>query len=182
MPSSRLQHEIGKRKPFATPEEEAMLGLLRTSDRLQIHFSRLFREYGLTSSQYNVLRILRGEGKPLPILEIASRTVTIVPGITGLIDRLEQAGMVRRQRCPDDRRVIFVAITDQAIKLLSRLDVPVSRAPAATAPRCEPDGTENPDPTAGEGARVRRRAESVIVFRKMNDQSIIDTRIKGGMS
>jgi MarR family transcriptional regulator, 2-MHQ and catechol-resistance regulon repressor len=120
----KLQHEIGKRQPFVSLEEEATLSLLRTSDQMQIHFTRLFREYGLTSSQYNVLRILRGEGKPLPILEIAERTVTVVPGITGLIDRLEQAGMVRRQRCPEDRRVIFVAISEQALKLLDRLDDP----------------------------------------------------------
>jgi DNA-binding MarR family transcriptional regulator len=85
----------------------------------------MFREYGLTPSQYNVLRILRGEGKPLPILEIAERTVIVVPGITGLIDRLEQAGLVNRQRCPEDRRVIFVAISDQALKLLDRLDGPL---------------------------------------------------------
>jgi MarR family 2-MHQ and catechol resistance regulon transcriptional repressor len=123
--SSNLQHEIGKRHPFASPEEETMLSLLRTSDQLQIHFARLFREHGLTTSQYNVLRILRGEGKPLPILEIAQRTVTVVPGITGLIDRLEQAGLVRRQRCLEDRRVIFVAITQHALRLLDRLDEPV---------------------------------------------------------
>lgn len=125
MATRKLQHEIGKRQPFVSPEEEATLSLLRTSDQMQIHFTRLFREYGLTSSQYNVLRILRGEGKPLPILEIAERTVTVVPGITGLIDRLEQAGMVRRQRCPEDRRVIFVAISEQALKLLDRLDGPL---------------------------------------------------------
>ena len=125
MSTRKLQHEIGKRQPFVSQEEEATLSLLRTSDQLQIRFTRLFRAYGLTSSQYNVLRILRGEGKPLPILEIAERTVTVVPGITGLIDRLEQADMVRRQRCPEDRRVIFVAITDQALKLLDRLDDPI---------------------------------------------------------
>jgi DNA-binding MarR family transcriptional regulator len=72
-----------------------------------------------------VLRILRGEGKPLPILEIAHRTLTVVPGITGLIDRLEHAGLVRRERCSEDRRVIFVAISHEALKLLSRLDDPV---------------------------------------------------------
>ncbi len=125
MASRKLQREIGKRQPFGTPQEEAMLNLLRTTDQVQIHFTRLFREYGLTSSQYNVLRILRGEGKPLPILEIAQRTVTVVPGITGLIDRLEQAGMVRRQRCSEDRRVIYVAISDPALGLLARLDGPV---------------------------------------------------------
>ncbi len=125
MATRKLQHEIGKRQPFVSLEEEATLSLLRTSDQMQIHFTRLFREYGVTSSQYNVLRILRGEGQPLPILEIAERTVTVVPGITGLIDRLEQAGMVRRQRCSEDRRVIFVAISEQALKLLDQLDGPI---------------------------------------------------------
>jgi DNA-binding MarR family transcriptional regulator len=123
--SNRLQREIGKRQPFGTIQEEAMLNLLRTTDQVQIHFTRLFRKFSLTSSQYNVLRILRGEGKPLPILEIAQRTVTVVPGITGLIDRLEEASMVRRQRCPDDRRVIYVAISEPGIKILARLDGPV---------------------------------------------------------
>src|SRR3954453_6355806 len=125
MASGRLQGEIGKKRPFATLEEGAMLNLFRTSDQLQIRFTRLFREYGLTTSQYNVLRILRGEGRPLPILEVAGRTVAVVPGITGLVDRLEQAGWVRRERCPDDRRVIFVAITEPALELLDRLDGPI---------------------------------------------------------
>jgi DNA-binding MarR family transcriptional regulator len=123
--SRKLQDEIGKRQPFACPEEEAMLNLLRTTDGLQIHFIRLFREHDLTPSQYNVLRILRGEGKPLPILEIAQRTVTVVPGITGLVDRLEQAGMVRRERCAEDRRVIYAVITPAALSVLERLDEPV---------------------------------------------------------
>jgi len=94
MTTPKLQHELKKREPFESPVQEAALGVVRTSDQLQIRFARLFREYGLTPSQYNILRILRGEGKPLPILEIASRTITVVPGITGLIDRLEQAGFV----------------------------------------------------------------------------------------
>ena len=55
-------------------------------------------KHGLTPSQYNILRILRGEGKPLPIREIASRIIAVVPGITGLIDRLERAGFVNRLR------------------------------------------------------------------------------------
>jgi DNA-binding MarR family transcriptional regulator len=98
---------------------------VRTSDQLQHRSARLLREYGLTSSQYNVLRILRGEGKPLPILEIASRTVTVVPGITGLVDRLEQAGFVNRLRCEKDRRIIYVALTDQAMETLAALDEPL---------------------------------------------------------
>jgi DNA-binding MarR family transcriptional regulator len=121
----KLQQELKKKRPFDSPEQEAALNVLRTNDQLQIRFARLFRGYGITPSQYNVLRILRGEGKPLPILEIADRTVTVVPGITGLIDRLEQAGFVRRERCDTDRRVIYVALTDKGAATLAGLDEPV---------------------------------------------------------
>jgi DNA-binding MarR family transcriptional regulator len=125
MKTPKLQHELKKRQPFASPEQEAALSLLRTSDQLQIRFARLLRDHDLTPSQYNVLRILRGEGKPLPILEIASRTITVVPGITGLIDRLERAGFVNRLRCEKDRRIIYVALTDQAMEVLAYLDEPI---------------------------------------------------------
>src|SRR5947208_15317481 len=108
---SRLQAELKKKNPFASLEAEATLNLARTNDRVQIRFERLFREFGLTPSQYNILRILRGEARPMPVLEIAERTVTLVPGITGLIDRLERAEFVCRRRCTEDRRVIYVEIT-----------------------------------------------------------------------
>src|SRR5438034_6539855 len=111
MTTPKLQHELKKKRPFESPEQEAALSLLRTNDQLQIRFTRLFRAHGLFPSQYNVLRILRGEGKPLPVLEIAARTVTVVPGITGLIDRLERAGFVHRVRCETDRVVIYVVLT-----------------------------------------------------------------------
>ena len=125
MKTPKLQHELKKKRPFESPEEEAALNVMRTSDQLQIRSARLLREHGLTPSQYNVLRILRGEGKPLPILEIASRTITVVPGITGLIDRLEQAGFVNRLRCEKDRRVIYVALTDHATTTLADIDEPL---------------------------------------------------------
>jgi DNA-binding MarR family transcriptional regulator len=126
MTTPKLQHELKKKRPFESLEQEAALNIVRTSDRLQIRGARLLREYGLKSpSQYNVLRILRGEGTPLPILEIASRTVTVVPGITGLIDRLEKAGFVNRVRCERDRRVIYVALTDHGTRILAELDEPI---------------------------------------------------------
>ena len=120
-----LQHEIKKKEPFDLPEQEAMLNIMRTADRLQICFARLFRQYGLTPQQYNILRILRGEGRPLPILEIAARMITVVPGITGLIDRLQAACLVERRRCDQDRRVIYVAITPQAMLTLAQIDQPL---------------------------------------------------------
>src|SRR5919199_1070360 len=124
MKTPKLQQELKKKRPFESREQEAALSILRTNDQLQIRFARLLREHGLTPSQYNVLRILRGEGQPLPILEIASRTITVVPGITGLIDRLEQAGFVNRVRCAKDRRVIHVALADRGAATLAALDEP----------------------------------------------------------
>lgn len=127
MASGRLQNELKKKKPFESLEQEAMLNVLRTNDQLQNRFGKLFREYGLTSSQYNILRILRGEGKPLPCLEVAERMVQVVPAITGLIDRLETAGLVVRHRCEKDRRVVFIEITDAALKLLKKIDEPIEQ-------------------------------------------------------
>src|SRR5580693_4121006 len=123
--TTKLQQELKKKRPFESPGQEAALNIVRTSDQLQIRCARLLREHDLTPSQYNVLRVLRGEGKPLPILEIASRTITVVPGITGLIDRLERAGFVNRLRCEKDRRVIYVALTDQGLTTLAALDEPL---------------------------------------------------------
>jgi MarR family transcriptional regulator, 2-MHQ and catechol-resistance regulon repressor len=121
----RLQRELKKKRPFESAEEEALLNLWRTHDRFQIRFARFFREFGLTSSQYNVLRILRGEGKPLPCLEIADRLITAVPAITGLIDRLESTELITRDRSTDDRRVVFVAISPKGLDKINAMDAPL---------------------------------------------------------
>jgi len=125
MASRQLQQELKKKQPFQSPEQEAGLNLLRTNDQMQNRFGRLFRQFGVTSSQYNVLRILRGEGKPLPCQEIATRMIQVVPAMTGLIDRLEQQELVRRDRCTEDRRVIFIALTQKGHDVLAQLDEPV---------------------------------------------------------
>jgi MarR family transcriptional regulator, 2-MHQ and catechol-resistance regulon repressor len=128
MSPGKLQQELKKRQPFQSLEQEAILNLARTNDQVQILFERLFRSFDeLTPSQYNILRILRGEGAPMQILEIAERTITVVPGITGLIDRLERKGLVERERSTSDRRVIFVRITDKALALLARIDAPLGQ-------------------------------------------------------
>ena len=122
---SRLQTELKKKGAFASREQEVLLSLARTFDQLSIRLERLIQSHGLTGSQYNVLRILRGEGTPLPMNEIASRTVQVHPGITGLVDRLEVAGLVNRERSAEDRRVIIISITDRALAVLAELDLPL---------------------------------------------------------
>ncbi|MEM1062391.1 MAG: MarR family transcriptional regulator [Planctomycetota bacterium] len=126
MSATVLQRRLGKKAPFASPEQEAALGLLYVADRIENRFGRLFREFGLTNSQYNVLRILRGEGGPMPALEVGRRMIQQVPAITGLVDRLDKQGLVTRERSEEDRRVVYVAITAKGLGLLDELDGPLA--------------------------------------------------------
>jgi DNA-binding MarR family transcriptional regulator len=121
----RLRDEIKKRDPFECLEQEAALNVARTADQLGADFARLFKSHGITASQYNVLRILRGEGSALPCLEIAARMITQLPDITRLVDRLESAGFAARARTAEDRRVVLVRITERGLLLLAELDEPV---------------------------------------------------------
>jgi DNA-binding MarR family transcriptional regulator len=123
---SLLQREIGQKKPFQSFGHEAVLAILRTADELNRRFGRVVAAEGLTSQQYNVLRILRGaEPDGLPTLTIAERMIERTPGITGLIDRLGEKGLVRRERCPRDRRRVLCHITARGLEVLGRLDEPV---------------------------------------------------------
>lgn len=105
------------------------MNILRTADVLRRYFDTLLEPYGLTGQQYNVLRLLRGatpEG--LPTMEIAGRMMDKTPGITGLIDRLEQKNLIERRRCDVDRRCVYCAITKEGLALLAELDGPVDEA------------------------------------------------------
>ena len=121
-----LAGEIGKKRPFDCPEQEAFLNLIRTADVLMTDFTRLFREHGLSMSQYNALRIVGGMGSEgIPVRSIADRMIVREPDITRLVDRLEQANLVRRARADSDRRVVRVFITAAGEKALRQLHEPV---------------------------------------------------------
>jgi MarR family transcriptional regulator, organic hydroperoxide resistance regulator len=125
---SRIQREIKQNRPFPSRGEEAAVALLRTADLVRRTVSSLVEARGITAQQYNVLRILRGAGAAgLPTLEIAERMVEQTPGITRLMDRLEVKGLVRRQRCPEDRRQVLCHILPAGLDLLARLDEPIAR-------------------------------------------------------
>ncbi len=125
MQPNRAQSELPRKPSCISPAQEATLSIWQTSDQFHNRFGRLLRKYGLTPSQYNVLRILREEDGPLASLEIAERMVQVVPAITGLIDRLEQQRFVRRQRSTNDRRIVHVRLTEIGRKMLVDLDQPV---------------------------------------------------------
>jgi DNA-binding MarR family transcriptional regulator len=120
---SRLQQEIKQTRAFGGPEEEAFLSVLRTADELMRRESELLKPSGLSPTQYNVLRILRGAGENgLACREIGERMITRDPDITRLLDRLEKQGLISRARGRADRRVITTRITAAGLSLLKRLD------------------------------------------------------------
>jgi DNA-binding MarR family transcriptional regulator len=124
-----LLEEIRQRRPFRSPGHEAVVSLLLTADRLRRELAGVVEPHGLTLQQYNVLRILRGAGaKGLPTLDIAERMIEQAPGITRLLDRLEKKSLVKRERCPQDRRQVTVVIATSGLRLLGGLDEAMSRA------------------------------------------------------
>ena len=126
---SKLRAEIRQERPFRSPEQEAFLNLHRTSDLLMSRMAAVLDKQGVSPTQYNVLRILRGADDPagLPCGAIAERMITRDPDITRLLDRLERQGLITRARDTRDRRVVLARITDKGLRILALLDDPVDR-------------------------------------------------------
>ncbi len=118
-----LQTELKSSRPFSSLEQEAMLSLARTAARLDHDMIEVLRPHGLTPTQYNALRILRGAGaEGLCRNEVRDRLVARVPDATRLLDRLEETGLVVRGREGEDRRFVRARITRRGLELLARLD------------------------------------------------------------
>jgi DNA-binding MarR family transcriptional regulator len=107
-------------------QDRIFVALLRTADGLSQEAEQLLKAAGLTGTQYNVLRILRGaEPEGLPCRGIGDRMISHDPDMTRLLDRMEKRGLITRERQTDDRRVVKTRITPQALRLLKTLDQPV---------------------------------------------------------
>jgi DNA-binding MarR family transcriptional regulator len=121
-----LRDEIQQTKPFTSLQEEALLNIVRTSATMTDEMEELLKERGITNTQYNVLRILRGaEPEGLCRNELRDRMLTRMPDVTRLLDRMEEAGLVARSRDNEDRRLVSTRITDAGRKLVDELDAPV---------------------------------------------------------
>ena len=120
---SKLADEIRMTKPFSSPEEEASLNLMRTSEMVQQETLAILKPFDLSGSQYNVLRILRGAGiEGVTCSQISDRMVSRDPDITRLLDRLETRGLIRRERSARDRRVVNAYISAAGLRLLEEID------------------------------------------------------------
>ncbi len=125
-----LKREIAQEQPFSSPEEEALLNLMRTADCFHREFQRVSREWGVTSTQYNVLRILRGSHpQGLTCSAIGDRMITAEPDITRLLGRLKALKLIRQQRDRHDRRVVWTQISEGGLNLLREMDPVIQQQP-----------------------------------------------------
>jgi DNA-binding MarR family transcriptional regulator len=124
--SPTLQQDLKQKKPFRSLQQEAYLSVVRTSTSLTDAMEDLVKARGISATQYNVLRILRGSGaEGLCRNELRDRMLTRMPDMTRLLDRMEVAGLVVRAREGDDRRMVMTRITETGRRLLDDLDAPV---------------------------------------------------------
>ncbi len=123
-----LKSEIAQATPFSSLEEEAILNVMRTSDCLQRAFQNKTREWGLTQTQYNVLRILRGaQPEGLTCASISKRMIAVEPDITRLLRRLKLLKLIRQHRDRRDRRVVWTQISEAGLNLLLVMDPVIQR-------------------------------------------------------
>ncbi len=129
-----------KQRHFVSPAQEALLNILVTSSWLLNELSALMAPFGVTPTQYNVLRILRGShpGK-LTCTEVGRRMLDRTPDVTRLLNRLERAGLVTRNRSSHDKRVVEVGITEKGLELLARMQPVVDAAQERLMRRLSPE-------------------------------------------
>ncbi len=129
-----------KQTRFASPAQEALLNILVTSSWLLNELSALMTPFGITPTQYNVLRILRGSyPSKLTCTEIGRRMLDRTPDVTRLLNRLERAGLVTRSRASHDKRVVEVGITEKGLELLARMQPVVDAAQERLMSRLSPE-------------------------------------------
>lgn len=107
---------------FANARIKAIINIKYTANWINSHENEFFRPYGISPQQYNILRILRGAGEPIKVQLIKDRMIERAPNATRLMDKLCDKGYIGRVRCEHDRRVVYISITDQGLKLLSDID------------------------------------------------------------
>jgi DNA-binding MarR family transcriptional regulator len=124
--ANRILEELKQTRPFADRRQEAALNILRTADVLKRGLEAVLKQHGITSAQYNVLRILRGAGeRGLHCGGIAERMITAEPDVTRLLTRMERLGLLTRWRDDNDRRVVTAFATGRGLCLLDELETPL---------------------------------------------------------
>ena len=128
MPTT-LRDELRQEKPFRSLREEAVLNIARTEAVVREQLERVLAPRGLSMTQYNVLRILRGAGpEGLCRNEIGQRLISRMPDVSRLLDRMESSALVSRVRSTEDRRLVNTTLTKRGRTLVDELDAVIAGA------------------------------------------------------
>ena len=106
---------------FPNYKVKATLNILYTANWISSHQNTFFKPFGISPQQFNILRILKGAQKPLKVQTIKERMVERSPNATRLMDKLYAKGLISREHCPNDRRVVYIEITTKGLDLLKEI-------------------------------------------------------------
>ncbi len=118
----KIEEAIQQRKPFRNNHQRALVNLVYTHNWVAERVKQYMRPYGVTPQQYNVLRILRGAGQPISTSVIRERLLYKMADASRMVDRLNQKGLVVRNVCPADKRLVDVQLSEKGEELLGQLD------------------------------------------------------------
>ncbi len=119
MPS--LEKELKSR--FDSEQHKALLNVMFTANWLRTRLAEVYRPFGVSTQQYNILRILRGAKERMKMHSVKERMIDRAPNATRLTDKLIAKGLVQRERCEEDRRVVYVSISEKGLELLAQVDI-----------------------------------------------------------
>lgn len=106
---------------FPNNKVKATLNVLYTANWINRQQNAFFKPFGVSPQQFNILRILRGAGKPIKVQTVKERMIEQSPNTTRLMDKLIVKKLIGRAHCPDDRRVVYVEINKNGIDLLNEI-------------------------------------------------------------
>ncbi len=106
---------------FPNNKVKALINILYTANWITSFQNEFFKPFGISPQQYNILKILNGAGKPLKVQTIKERMIERSPNATRLMDKLCDKQLIERKACAEDRRVVFIEITDKGRQLLKNV-------------------------------------------------------------
>jgi len=117
-----LEKAIKQSKPFESPFQKVAVNLIYTNSWLETRMKTFFTQFGLTSKQYNIMRILNGAGKPVSVAFIRNRLIEKLSDVSRLIDRMDTKGFVKKETSQVDKRLVDIVLTNKGLQLLAQVN------------------------------------------------------------
>jgi len=114
----KIEEAIQQKKPFRNAYQKVIVNLIYTQNWVTSQLQQHLKPYGVTMKQYNVLRIVKGAGKPITTSTIRERLLDKMSDASRMVERLNQRGLVVRTTCPTDKRLVDVSLSKKGEKLL----------------------------------------------------------------